>query len=69
MKLTQEAIGRLRLPAGKNEAIYFDDQLPGFGVRLRAAGSKKWSYNIESPPRAKGSPLSGLSSEGFCSAW
>lgn len=42
MKLTQASIQKLALPAGKTEAIHFDDDLSGFGLRLRAGGSKKW---------------------------
>ena len=33
MKLT--ATASLQLPAGKSDAIYFDDNMPGFGYRLR----------------------------------
>ena len=29
----------LERPVGKNDAIHFDDQLPGFGYRLRRHGS------------------------------
>jgi len=39
MKLTQVAIDRLTLPAGKADHIVFDDSLPGFGVRLRKGGA------------------------------
>jgi integrase len=44
MKLTDQAVARLVLPAGKADHIEFDDELGGFGVRLRAAGSKVWVY-------------------------
>jgi integrase len=40
MKFTQASIARLTLPGGKNEAIIFDDDVPGFGLRLRASGSR-----------------------------
>jgi integrase len=40
MKLTAKAVGALMLPAGKTDAIYFDDDLPGFGYRLRKSGDK-----------------------------
>jgi integrase len=40
MKLTQASIERLALPTGKSEAIIFDDDVPGFGLRLRAGGSR-----------------------------
>jgi hypothetical protein len=42
MKLTKESIKKLTLPPGKPDAIYFDDDLKGFGVRLRAGGKKTW---------------------------
>ena len=40
MKLTQANIDRFCLPHGKSEAIIFDDNVPGFGLRLRAGGSR-----------------------------
>jgi integrase len=40
MKMNAKAIGRLTLPAGKTDAIYFDRDLPGFGLRLRASGDR-----------------------------
>jgi integrase len=40
MKLTQASIERLALPAGKSEAIIFDDDVPGFGLRIREGGSR-----------------------------
>ena len=42
MRLTASTIQALTLPAGASDKTYFDDALPGFGVRLRAGGSKKW---------------------------
>ena len=35
MKITPMVAKRLTLPPGKREAIYFDDDIPGFGLRLR----------------------------------
>jgi integrase len=42
MKLTKVAIARLALPPGKSDQIWFDDDLPGFGIRLRAGGKAVW---------------------------
>jgi integrase len=42
MKLTETAIAKLILPSGKSDAIFFDDHMPRFGVRLRDGGSKKY---------------------------
>ena len=53
MKLTQPNIARLRLPAGRSDAIFFDDDLPGFGLRLRSGGKRTWivQYRIGSKQR------------------
>lgn len=40
MKLTQTGIAKAKLPAGKAEAFYWDDEMPGFGLRLRSGGSR-----------------------------
>jgi integrase len=40
MKLSQANITRLTLPAGKSDAIFFDDEVPGFGLRVREGGAR-----------------------------
>ena len=41
MKLTQKAVAALTLPTGKTDVIHFDDEMSGFGYRLRiGAGGK-----------------------------
>ena len=42
MKLTKATVTGPALPAGKSDAIFFDDDIPGFGVRLRAGGKRTW---------------------------
>jgi integrase len=42
MEFTKTSVAALVLPAGKTEHFEWDDTLPGFGVRLRAAGSRRW---------------------------
>jgi integrase len=44
MKLTQKTVVALTIPAGKSEAIYFDDDVPGLGLRLREGGAARWVY-------------------------
>jgi integrase len=39
MNLTIKAVAGLVLPVDKNDVIHFDDQLPGFGYRLRRRSS------------------------------
>src|SRR5262245_56002393 len=40
MKLTESAISRLK--ATQADAIYYDDDLPGFGLRIREGGSRNY---------------------------
>jgi integrase len=41
MKLTERSVAALRAPADKDDIVFWDDDLPGFGVRVRG-GSKRW---------------------------
>ena len=42
MKLTQRNVAKLKLPSGKKDHIEWDDDLPGFGVRLRERTRASW---------------------------
>jgi integrase len=46
MKLTTTSV-RTPLPAGKSEAIFFDDDVPGFGLRLRERGSRTFVFQYK----------------------
>jgi integrase len=39
-KLTDSTVADLMCPAGKKDILVFDDELPGFGVRVTAAGKR-----------------------------
>jgi len=47
MKLTQKTIAGIALPAGKSEHVVFDENLPGFGLRIRASGARSWVYQCK----------------------
>ena len=53
MEFSKTTIADLGLPAGKSDAIFFDDDLPGFGIRLRASGKRAWivQYRIDGRSR------------------
>lgn len=44
VKLTERSTGGLKLEAGKSDWIWWDDDIAGFGIRLRAGGSRNWIY-------------------------
>jgi integrase len=47
MKLSPHAVRTAQLPTGKGEAIFFDDDVPGFGLRLRAQGSRTFVFQYK----------------------
>ena len=47
MKITKANIDRLTLPKGKKDHIEFDELLPGFGVRLREGGSRRFIFQYK----------------------
>ena len=42
MKLTAVEIRAVKLPTGVVDKVYFDERLPGFGLRVRASGVHSW---------------------------
>jgi Arm DNA-binding domain len=44
MKLNKDSLAQVTLPPGKNEVVIFDDGVPGFGLRIRAGGSRVWIF-------------------------
>jgi integrase len=53
MRLTEKSLATLALPAGKTEAKFFDDDIGGFGVRLRAGGTARWIFQYDIGPRTR----------------
>jgi integrase len=44
MKFTVKNTGKLQLPAGSNDHVWWDDDITGLGIRLRAGGTCNWIY-------------------------
>ena len=53
MKFTVKSTDGLKLPRGKSDLVVFDDAQPGFGLRLRAGGSKNWIIQYETGNRQR----------------
>jgi integrase len=51
MRLTDKTLATLSLRAGEAEHKFFDDDIPGFGLRLRAGGASRWIYQYKIGPR------------------
>ena len=47
MNLTAHSIAALKLDSGKTDQIWFDDTVPGFGLRVRSAGSRSWVFQYK----------------------
>ena len=62
MKLTRANIGKLTLPAGKTEALFWDDDIHGFAIRLREGGSQVFVFQYKAANRTRQITL------GHCSA-
>ena len=53
MKLTPQLLSALILPPGKSDALFFDGEVPGLALRLRAGGTRGWvfQYRVGSKQR------------------
>ena len=49
MRLDAKTVAGLKLPAGKDDHLEWDDELAGFGVRLRASGRRAWIVQYRPP--------------------
>ena len=47
MNLTAQKVAALVLDFGKADQIWFDDSVPGFGLRIREAGSRSWIFQYK----------------------
>ena len=47
MNLTEQKASALKLASGQTDLIEFDDDIPGFGIRLREGGSRTWIFQYK----------------------
>jgi integrase len=44
VKLTLKSVGDAQLPAGTTDTVFWDDDIKGFGLRVRQGGNRTWIY-------------------------
>src|SRR5262249_14391722 len=47
MRLTDRSIATVPLPKNRSEVIVFDNEVPGFGYRLRASGARTFVFQYK----------------------
>jgi hypothetical protein len=68
MKLSTTTIRVLDLPHDKTEAIFFDDDVSGFGLRLRERGSRSWIFQYKLGAKQRRMSLGAASTIGAAAA-
>ena len=53
MKFTVKNTASVSLPAGKSDHVEWDDDIAGFGIRIRAGGSRNWIYRYRVGPKQR----------------
>jgi integrase len=61
MKLTTANVAQLTLPDGKSDHIEFDDDVVGWGLRLRSGGKPTWIYQYRVGLRSRRMTLGAVS--------
>jgi integrase len=61
MKLTAKSVVTLGLPAGRSDHVHYDDAVPGFGLRVRAGGSRTYVYRYRIGRRQRSISLGAVS--------
>src|SRR5450631_2489238 len=65
MKLTAKGVRALALPDGKTDHLFWDDEIPGLGLRLRAGGSRNWVFQYSLGDKQRRISLGAASPESF----
>jgi integrase len=62
MRLTVKSAATVQLPPGKTDHVYFDDDIAGFGLRIREGGSRTWVYRYRIGRKQRGITLGSATS-------
>src|ERR1700693_1061236 len=67
MKLTAKNVRAIQLPKGKTDHLIWDDDIPGFGLRLRAGGSRNFIFQYALGAKQRRLSLGAATPESFSS--
>lgn len=65
MKLTEKTFRSVDLPAGKSDHIEWDDDIRGFGLRIRSGGSRGWVFQYALGEKQRRMSLGAATAESF----
>jgi integrase len=65
MKLNAKGIRALKLADGKSDQLFWDDEIPGLGLRLRAGGSRSWVFQYALGQKQRRLSLGAATEESF----
>jgi integrase len=65
MKLTEKNTRTVHLPNGKTDHLVWDAEIPGFGLRLRAGGSRNWVFQYALGDKQRRISLGAATAESF----
>jgi len=65
MKLTEKSIRGAQLADGKTDQLFWDDEIPGFGLRLRSGGSRGWVFQYALGDKQRRMSLGAATPESF----
>lgn len=65
MKLTAKGIRAAKLDPAKTDQLFWDDEIPGFGLRVRAGGSRNWVFQYALGEKQRRLSLGAATEESF----
>jgi integrase len=65
MKLVVKNTPGLTLPSNKTDHVFWDDEIPGLGVRVRAGGSRMWVFQYAIGGKHRRMTLGAVTKESF----
>jgi Arm DNA-binding domain len=65
VEITGKTVDAIQLPAGRAEIIAYDGKIPGFGIRIRAGGSRTRIYTYKFAGKTRRLTLGAAVKEAF----